>query len=232
MSCPENTTFYLEYPCNSPDEERWFIMTVTSLALEGDFFFIVSHKDITTRKLAEMALLDMAKLDGLTDIANRRSFDEFLFNEWNRCARLSFPLSLITFDLDHFKVLNDTHGHQHGDECLKYIGKILRTVAKRPSDLCARTGGEEFAVILGNTSLEDAVHMAKVISDKICKLALPNECAPTAPYLTASFGVAEVFPKKGYEPIKLYKWADKALYTAKENGRNSVSFLKIDLDKS
>ena len=96
-------TFYFEYPCHSPNEKRWFTMRVTPLKLEKLNYFVISHQDITERKLAEDKVMSLAKLDGLTNIPNRRAFDEFLADEWQRCARLKKPISLAIIDIDHFK---------------------------------------------------------------------------------------------------------------------------------
>lgn len=147
----EMPAFYFEYPCHSPDEKRWFMMRVTALQMSCQDYFVISHQNITERKLAEEEVKNLARLDGLTDIPNRRAFDEFLYNEWRRCLRLKLPISLAIVDLDHFKLLNDIYGHQSGDECLIKIGALLKEFASRPGDICARYGGEEFALVWGGT---------------------------------------------------------------------------------
>ena len=164
----------------------------------------------------------MSRIDALTNIPNRRYFDEFLSNEWNRSARLGMPVSLALIDADHFKQLNDTYGHQAGDDCLKEIGNTLDKFAQRPSDLCARYGGEEFAVIYGGTSLEVSLQLISRLHDEIRSLEIPNENAPTLPTLTASIGLATMFPDRSNQPADLIAAADKLVYAAKENGRNQI----------
>lgn len=113
-------------------------------------------QDITERKKAQTALEQLATRDGLTGIANRRTFDEKLSNEWKRQLREAHTLSLLMIDVDHFKLFNDTYGHQAGDHCLQQIASMLRDVVYRPGDLAARYGGEEFVVILAATSAQGA----------------------------------------------------------------------------
>jgi len=219
--------FYFEYPCHSPNEERWFMMRVTPFTVEGDHCFVISHQNITERKLAEEEVLNLSRIDGLTDIPNRRYFNEFLDSEWKRCRRLGMPISLAIVDLDHFKLLNDTYGHQAGDSCLKSIGQVLKSFATRPSDLCARYGGEEFAIVYGNTSLDKAQVLLSKLLDEILSLNIPNKKAPTLPILTASIGLSTMHPNKENNENDLIKEADELLYSAKNNGRNQVSFKHI-----
>lgn len=214
--------FYFEYPCNSPDEKRWFMMRVTSFHTSGKNYFVISHQNITERKLAEEAVRNLARIDGLTDIPNRRTFDEFLHEEWMRCSRLKKPISLAIVDLDYFKLLNDNYGHQSGDECLIKVGELLKKFANRPSDICARYGGEEFALVWGDTSLEQAKQISNGLLKKIVDLNIQNHNSPTMNYLTASIGLAEMIPAWGNEENELIGKADSMLYRAKENGRNRV----------
>ncbi|MGB5445357.1 MAG: sensor domain-containing diguanylate cyclase [Psychromonas sp.] len=214
--------FYLEYPCNSPDEVRWFMMRVTTFAIQGAKRYVISHQNITERKLAEEAVLKLSRIDGLTNIPNRRYFDEFLDNEWLRCLRLGLPISLAIIDLDHFKMLNDTYGHQRGDECLKSVAGVLQRFANRPSDICARYGGEEFAIVYGSTSLEQAKVPISKLLDEIFLLNIANKNSPTSPCLTASIGLATIYPEQENKMSELIKKADKALYWAKQNGRNQI----------
>lgn len=215
-------TFYYEYPCHSPEEKRWFMMRVTPFEMQGLHYFVISHKNITERKLVEEEVTNLARLDGLTNIANRRYFNEFLNEEWKRCQRLGMPISLAIIDLDYFKLLNDTYGHQEGDECLKIIGKLLKSFVRRPSDICARYGGEEFAVVYGNTEQAKAKSLMYQLLKEISALAIPNKNSPTYPNLTASIGLVTMFPNKNITEAALIKRADEALYTAKENGRNQI----------
>lgn len=214
--------FYLEYPCHSPDEKRWFMMRVTPFKSEGKKYFVISHQNITERKLAEEKVNNLALIDGLTNLANRRTFDEFLHEEWKRCIRLKHPISLAIVDLDHFKLLNDTYGHQYGDECLVKVGEILKEFANRPSDICARYGGEEFAIVWGDTSIEQAKKLSDRLLKEIISLNIENNKSPTESYLTASIGLAEMVPSRGSDETEIIREADNKLYKAKEDGRNRV----------
>lgn len=220
----EQELFYIEYPCHSPDKERWFMMRVTKFQLEEKTYFVLSHYNITERKLAEEKVSDLSRIDGLTNIPNRRYFDEFFNDEWNRCLRLNMPISLALIDIDYFKSLNDTYGHQAGDECLKKIAAVLQDFAKRPSDICARYGGDEFILLLGNTDLETSKVMVNKLLDTIRELKIPNINSPIIPTITASIGVATMYPDNKITKEDLLKSADKALYTVKELGSNQVFY--------
>jgi len=161
-------------------------------------------------------------LDGLTGIANRRHFDEILLNEWNRALRDARPLSLIILDIDFFKNYNDTYGHQTGDDCLKQVAGFLSSSLKRPGDLAARYGGEEFAAILPNTNIEGATVIAEVLRSGIEALRIPHASSPVSAYVTVSAGVASTVPGRNGSPEFLVTTADKALYQAKQGGRNRV----------
>ncbi len=214
--------FYFEYPCHSPEEKRWFMMRVTPFRMQEADYYVISHQNITERKIAEEEVLSLSRIDGLTKIPNRRRFDEFLDSEWRRCARLKMPVTLAMIDIDHFKLLNDTYGHQAGDETLKKIGAVLKGFANRPGDICARYGGEEFAIVHGNTALEDSLTLIERLLDSIRKLKIPNKDAPTMPIVTASAGVATMDPALKSHPDQLIKAADTLLYKAKSYGRNQV----------
>ncbi len=218
----ERPTFYFEYPCHGPQEKRWFMMKVTPLRLDEGLFFVISHTNITERKLAEELALTLSRIDGLTNIANRRLFDEFIDNEWKRCARMKAPVSLAIVDLDYFKFVNDTYGHQTGDECLRRIGEVLKKVTKRPGDLAARLGGDEFAIVFGNTTREQASQLVQDLSDTVRAMRIPNERSPIQPFLTVSIGLATLQPDASSTWSDLLRKADEHLYTAKER-RDQIS---------
>jgi len=220
----DKNEFYFEYPCHSPNQKRWFMMRVAPFTVENHRCFVISHQNITERKLVEEEVLYLSRIDGLTEIANRRHFNQFLANEWKRCQRFGMPITLAIIDLDHFKLLNDTYGHQAGDECLKSVGQVLKGFATRPSDLCARYGGEEFAIVYGNVHLDKAQALVSKLLDGIRSLNIANEKAPTLPILTASIGLSTMYPSKENKERELIKEADKSLYLAKENGRNQVFY--------
>jgi diguanylate cyclase (GGDEF)-like protein len=164
--------------------------------------------------------------DGLTGIANRRSFDQALRQEWHRAARNGQPLALLLIDLDAFKNLNDTRGHRAGDRALTDVAGALRAVAARSGDLVARYGGEEFAVILPDTPLEAALAMAERMRAAVRALQIANE-TPLGPWVTASVGVAVAEMTAADISIadaaeRLIDAADLALYKAKQWGRNRV----------
>jgi len=217
--------FYFEYPCHSPDEKRWFMMRVTPFFIGNTHCLVISHQNITERKLAEEEVLKLSRIDGHTNIPNRRYFNEFIVSEWKRCQRLGKPVSLALIDLDHFKLLNDTYGHQAGDECLKIVGKLLQKYIRRPGDLCARYGGEEFVVVYSDTNLDQARLLIGNLLDEIRLLNILNEKSPTLPFLTASIGLATMYPGKDNTECDLIKISDELLYAAKENGRNQMSFI-------
>ena len=215
--------FYYEYPCNSPEEKRWFMMRITPLGWQGPKRFVISHHNITERKLAEEKLSSLSMLDGLTGISNRRHFDFFLKNEWRRAAREGRPLSLVIFDIDFFKAYNDNYGHLQGDECLKKVGALIRGFGNRPGDLVARYGGEEFAVVLADTGSEPATAIAEKIRVGVEDLGIGHAYSDVDVNLTVSVGLSTMYPQREASETELIRTADEALYQSKRNGRNTVS---------
>lgn len=165
-------------------------------------------------------LQKLSSLDGLTGIANRRKFDEFLKSECLRSARDDTALSLILIDIDFFKPYNDNYGHLAGDGCLRRVATALSEVVCRPADLVARYGGEEFGVILPNTEITGAKSLAEKLCDKIRSLEIPHEYSDAANHVTISLGIASVVVGENATPAELINQADNALYHAKESGRN------------
>lgn len=181
--------------------------------------------DITERKQAEKKLLRLSFLDGLTGIANRRYFDEYLEREMQRAVRDAKPLSLIMCDIDYFKAYNDTYGHHGGDDCLKKIAGALRSVLKRPGDFVARYGGEEFAIVLSNTDADGAVFVAEILWSRVEDLGIEHAGSLIGKYVTISLGVATMYPKAGSSSETLINASDQALYQAKQEGRNRVKLV-------
>ncbi len=212
----------VDYPCHSPAERRWFMMSVTPLAMTGVPYFAITHKNITARKVAEDKVTELSLTDTLTDLPNRRHFDQFLESEWKRCLRLGHPISIALLDIDHFKLLNDHYGHRYGDDCLAAIGKTLRKIRRRPNDIFARYGGEEFALVFGSAATEQATAPLARIMDEIGLLEIPNAMSPTDPHLTVSIGLATTIPEDADGWEKLTAIADERLYAAKHAGRNRV----------
>ena len=161
-------------------------------------------------------------LDGLTKIPNRKKFNEVLEAEWHRSHRSGLPLSLLLLDIDFFKNFNDTYGHLEGDECLKKVAQNLRREIKRSTDMVARWGGEEFACILPETSQSGAKLIAEGLRRSVENLAIPHETSGVAQVVTISVGVATMVAEDHLVAEELVDQADKALYRAKQAGRNQV----------
>jgi diguanylate cyclase (GGDEF)-like protein len=160
--------------------------------------------------------------DGLTGIANRRRFDQVLDQEWKRGGRSRAPLSLCILDVDHFKRFNDAAGHVAGDDCLRRLAAAAAASLNRPGDLVARYGGEEFALILPETDAEGALAVARRVQATVAALAIPHPDSGVAPVVTMSLGVATAVPTPQAGPALLVEAADRALYGAKDLGRNRI----------
>lgn len=167
-------------------------------------------------------LKDMASIDGLTGIPNRRRFDEFLLQEWNRGVRDKTPLSLILMDIDFFKPYNDNYGHAAGDECLREVAKGLSSAMMRATDLIARYGGEEFVAVLPGTPKESMIQMGNRLREAVTSLSLPHAYSKIAPHVTLSLGGVTMVPDQASQPTVLVPMADERLYKAKEAGRNRL----------
>ncbi len=214
----------------SAGNPQHFIVSAASLlTLDGTPGIVVQFKDITDRKIAEAALEEansalvrMARLDSLTQLANRRVFDETMKTEWCRLAREQKQLALVLCDIDCFKQYNDTYGHQAGDECLRQVSRVLGDCARRSGDLVCRYGGEEFIFLLPSTCLEGGARFAERVRQRVEALALAHRSSSALPMVTLSLGVAACIPQPDKSPDALVKAADEALYQAKELGRNRV----------
>jgi diguanylate cyclase (GGDEF)-like protein len=171
---------------------------------------------------ANQRLQLISNTDGLTGIANRRHFDQTLAHEWARAQRAQAPLSLIMLDVDVFKHFNDHYGHLAGDACLRTLATTLAQMgARREGELAARFGGEEFVVLLPGSDLAAATEVARHVQEAIHQLALPHEGAPHG-IVTVSFGVASLQPQRDQLPEELVRRADRAMYRAKQGGRNRI----------
>ena len=190
---------------------------------EGKLIAVVETlRDMTDQKRAEAALKTLASSDGLTSLANRRSFDQVIAQEWARAQRTKKPLSLLLADVDHFKLYNDLYGHQKGDECLRLVASVVGHKAARPADLSARYGGEEFAVVMPETDQKDAIKVAERLREGLALLGLKHGAPDAGPLVTLSIGVATQIPNEAVMVEGLVAQADQALYAAKHSGRDRV----------
>ncbi len=192
---------------------------------------LIKINDKQAKKLNEANLLltGLSTIDGLTGVHNRRYFDEGFETEWKRAWRARAPLSLLLIDIDFFKKVNDTHGHQAGDVCLKLIAGTLKSSFRRCSDLVARYGGEEFCVLLPGTAGADASNLAEVLRRKVEDLIIPHEGLEIK--LTISIGLSSQLPQFPEDREKMLAMADEALYRAKQTGRNRVCQANAEYEK-
>ena len=177
------------------------------------------HLDL---KRKQELLEKYAFIDALTEIPNRRRFDEVMDCEWNRAMRSGNVLSLIFMDIDYFKTYNDTYGHDIGDECLRRVAACLQNSMRRAGDFVARYGGEEFAAILPYTNYTDAIAMAKHITKNVDDLAIEHKTSDACRHLSLSMGITTIRPSETSRPSDFLKTADTMLYSAKEKGRHSI----------
>ena len=207
---------------------RWrqkaLVMTWGSLLLTGlvALLAFVLGRELKRRRQAEASLEALAATDGLTQLSNRRHFDENFKREWKRLGRARQPLSLLMIDVDFFKSYNDTYGHPEGDKALVAIADALRAQRRRPSDLLARYGGEEFVVLLPDTDRGGGLVVAEAMRDLAKSLEIAHSGSPYGA-LTISIGVACMTPDTNTPRSRLLRLADEALYQAKAQGRNRAN---------
>lgn len=213
--------------------EAYFEQTMSSMpyiACVVSLLFVVlimtfSYVLVIKNKLLEQSKLHLeaiSRTDSLTNIANRRHFDEVILNEWSRARREKTPLTLLMIDIDHFKVFNDTYGHVRGDACLKEVAQALNQSVTREYDFVARYGGEEFAIILPLSNHVSLI--AERCRHNVEALQIPHRNSPSGSVVTITVGVATLTPDADKDLNQLIVQADTALYQAKEQGRNCVVF--------
>jgi diguanylate cyclase (GGDEF)-like protein len=224
--------FETEYPCHSRKERRWFLARVTRLGTDmatsnndTDPVAVISHQDITTRKLLEFELKKLAETDELTGLKNRRKFLASADKALDRLKREGVSASMFIIDLDYFKITNDTHGHGAGDDALRHVAEQFKRAIRR-GDLLARIGGEEFAVLLPNTDEWGAVMVADRVRTLVADSPANTEAGKL--HLTASIGVTS-FCRSDRTPDAALGRADTALYRAKDEGRNCVRTSTVEL---
>ncbi len=215
--------------CSSPRKwQEWEIDFLNQLSIQIAIAIqqaeLYEKLNNANKKLtvANHKLQKLANSDGLTKVANRRYFDEYLLREWRRMMREKLYLSLILCDIDYFKLYNDNYGHQLGDQCLQKVAKEMELAVKRPGDLVARYGGEEFAIILPNTNHEGAIYVAEKMMEKIKNAQLPHPKSLVSDYVTLSVGLVTTIPMGETSIEMLINAADIALYEAKSAGRNQM----------
>lgn len=169
-----------------------------------------------------LALQRLSNMDGLTGLSNRRYFDEYIESQWKLAIREQTPISLLMIDVDDFKLYNDTYGHLAGDEILKSVAMVMRQHFLRPTDLTARFGGEEFAVILPTTPFAPIKSMGESLRRGIEELAIPHSSSTSGDYLTVSVGGSSMVPQITDSFSSLIQVADEAMYEAKKSGKNKV----------
>ncbi|MBF0233236.1 MAG: diguanylate cyclase [Desulfamplus sp.] len=182
---------------------------------------VLADKNEKLHELNEM-FKNMASIDGLTGIPNRRRFDEFLDQEWQRSIRQQTPLSLIMVDIDFFKPYNDNYGHAAGDDCLKAVAQGLMNSIERKIDIIARYGGEEFVCVLPETSAEGARLVGERLRAGVISLHLPHAYSDADDQVTVSLGAATMTAEQGSRPETIIQMADERLYKAKDGGRNRL----------
>lgn len=212
--------------CSMPCVEKRLYLAINAGPIfddQGKLIAIVETlRDMTDQKRAEEALQSLAHKDGLTGLANRRSFDIRLEAEIQHGTRSKKPFALLLCDVDYFKPYNDTYGHQQGDECLKTVASLLNAQAGRPTDLVARYGGEEFAVILSDIEPDGVAVVAENIRKAIYDANMAHGASPSYERVTISVGWVCAVPEDGESAEEWIEKADSALYQAKHSGRNQV----------
>jgi len=192
-------------------EQRNLVLQATTKAMEN----IMIELNMVNEKLRVLSMVDE-----LTNVANRRSMEDYLAREWGYAMRNREPLTLIMVDVDFFKLYNDTYGHQAGDECLRKVANVLHDTVTRSGDLVARYGGEEFIVALRNTSKIGGQQVGECLRQRVEELRIPHSASEIAPYITISLGVVTIVPECGHSYNELIDKADQFMYRAKNSGRN------------
>lgn len=199
-----------------------FAMRSLGLEYKNDKLLLKLKEQNVRAEALAAELLVLSNTDGLTGVYNRRYFDEQIRHEWRREQRSQKPISIILCDIDYFKRLNDCLGHDAGDECLIQVASALAQEVRDGTDFVARIGGEEFAVLLAEATLGDAVHLAERLADVVSGLNIKHPNSSISDKVSMCLGVASVLPTNENMPSDLLKMADEKLYTAKETGRNKI----------
>lgn len=181
----------------------------------------LGHRKMARRLEKAKRHLQLAYMDVLTQLPNRRYYDFFVNREWKRAMRHAYPISMIMIDIDYFKIYNDNYGHIQGDRCLQQVAKTLRMYFRRAGDLIARYGGEEFCVVAA-CDADQIRQLAEILRKAVEDMKLPHPGSKVSEFVTISLGASTMVPNESMEFEDLLRQADKTLYLAKENGRNRV----------
>ncbi|MDR2029196.1 MAG: diguanylate cyclase [Treponema sp.] len=209
---------------NEADEEKGFFLGAVDYITKPFKNAIVLARVKTHIQIVhQMRTIEkLGLIDGLTNIPNRRSFDDRIEMEWRRAMREKTPLSFLMMDVDNFKSYNDTYGHPQGDILLQTIARVFAAAAMRPADLAARLGGEEFGVLLPDTDLESALVMAEKIRSNVEIIRIATATGQIMTNITISIGVVSLIPTEDIAISSFIAQADRNLYTAKNQGRNRI----------
>jgi len=209
------------------DEEKGLVLgAVDYISKPFSHAIVLARVNIQIKIVRQIKLIEsIALLDGLTEIPNRRNYDNRITMEWARAVREGNPISLLYIDIDYFKKFNDNYGHSKGDEALKAVANTISRTIGRPADFAARIGGEEFAVLLPNTQSDGALKIAESIRAAVEALRMVHQYSTVSSVLTISIGGTCCLPNKESDLHKFIDDADKMLYRAKNNGRNKVIWI-------
>jgi diguanylate cyclase (GGDEF)-like protein len=206
----------------------YYVVVLSITGAVGAFVYRGVERQIRTSFLERGLMGELVARDGLTGLKNRGAFDDYFPRMWQQALRDRRSLALLLIDVDHFKPYNDRYGHQAGDQTLRRVAQVVQAFARRPLDIAARYGGEEFVLGLFDLSAQNIREMADQLRKAIHDLNITHEDSATAPYVTASIGVAIVAPRIGRSPDGAVQVADEALYSAKRSGRNCISVVDCD----
>jgi diguanylate cyclase (GGDEF)-like protein len=206
------------------DEEKGFLLgAVDYITKPFKNAIVIARVNTHIQIIHQLRTIEkLGLIDGLTDIPNRRSFDDRIEMEWRRAIREKTPLSFLMMDVDKFKSYNDTYGHPQGDTLLRTIAKIFASAAMRPADIAARLGGEEFGVLLPDTDLESALVIGEKIRSSVEAVRLPTADGKRMTGTTISIGAVSLIPTEETAVSAFIAQADSNLYTAKNMGRNRI----------
>lgn len=207
----------IDYPCHSPTEQRWFEVLISRIEDADVPVLLVSHTNITARKIAARKLTRAALEDSLTGLANRRHFDSLINREWARSRRNSTTIHIAVLDVDKFKLVNDRYGHAAGDQALIDLATTMRKHLRRPSDISARFGGDEFVMCYCGATTEYVEKTLRSLSDEFSDFPDYDR--------SASIGCIEVRPSWSGTAERALSLADQCLYRAKREGKGQVSFI-------